>query len=140
MLDERAIKFKNKLFALLKREAIIEKYQAELRNNEKLVHDSEKLSRGILELVRTFSLALLPETKRRQDLDFAQELHQSWEEVKENHRLSQESVHELSDFAKKLEEDMRQVQKEKQELIDASGYTPEELGKILDELANEIDG
>lgn len=140
MLDEKTIKFKDKLFDLLNRESIIEKYQAELRNHEKLVNNSEKMSREILELVRTFSLALLPETKRRQDLDFAQELHETWEEVKESHNQSQKSVNDLSDFAKQLEEDMKQVQKEKWELIAASGYTLEELEEILDELKHEIGG
>ena len=137
MTDKNTRDFKDELLRLLKREQLIKDYQVEHNKWRDIVYHGEGFSQDILEHIRDFSLAFLPEAKRRQDIEVAESLRDYWETAKDNLARAQESAQQFNEFSQQLKSDLLKVEKEKQELIENSGFSPKDLEKIFDEMLEE---
>lgn len=122
---------------LIKKEQVIHRYQNQADTFSQLVNQTGYMSGNLLEFIREFSLNLLPEMRKRQDMELAQKLQSSWSQMKTACQNLENSQEQLADFQSRLEVDYRALQERKATLLDLSGLSQPDFDQLYDQLYQE---
>lgn len=137
MVNDKREQFKQELRLHLQREQLIKSYQQRAEVGSRFMGETEEMSLKVLELVRNFSLQLLPEINARNDLDFAKNLHNSWESIKNAYTMAHEANIKAKTFQNNLATSLAENKQRMVGLVERSGFNDKELEEIYQELLQD---
>ncbi|MFC3932551.1 hypothetical protein ACVR0S_03520 [Streptococcus dentapri] len=138
MIDKKRQQFKRELLRLIYKEKRIQKFQLDQQLHQNYLLEGKKRLNALLRVMTDFSLAVLPEAKRRGDLDFAKELRHIWDKTKGTTDKLKQDEEKIIAFGCILEEDLAHVREEKKTLFEQSRLTDEEIQSVIKEIDDNI--